>query len=103
MRPERRFERRMAGTASMLGSSRIQTNSADESLLRAKNGLDRGGHFRIKIGTIRHRSQWYVNGDPPVGAKIGDDVGEIDLDQTLEKYSNTRAFLGKILDTFLNE
>ncbi len=65
--------------------------------------IGKGNHLWIKIGTIRHRSQWYINGDPPIGAKIGDDVGEIDLDQTLERYSNTRAFLGKILNTFLSE
>jgi len=65
--------------------------------------IGKNNHLWIKIGTIRHRSQWYINGDPPIGAKIGDDVGEIDLDQTLERYSNTRTFLSKILDTFLNE
>lgn len=65
--------------------------------------IGKGNHLWIKIGTIRHRSRWYVNGDPPVGAKIGDDIGEIDLDQTLERYSNTKTFLGKILNTFLNE
>ena len=65
--------------------------------------IGKSNHLWIKIGTIRHRSQWYINGDPPIGAKIGDDIGEIDLDQTLERYSNTRTFLGKILDAFLGE
>jgi Cdc6-like AAA superfamily ATPase len=65
--------------------------------------IGKGNHLWLKIGTIRHRSRWYVNGDPPVGTKIGDDISEIDLDQTLERYSNTRTFLGKILTTFLNE
>ena len=65
--------------------------------------IGKGNHLWIKIGTIRHRTQWYINGDPPIGTKIGDDISEIDLDLTLERYSNTRAFLGKILDTFLNE
>jgi Cdc6-like AAA superfamily ATPase len=65
--------------------------------------IGKGNRLWIKIGTIRHRTQWYINGDPPIGTKIGDDIGEIDLDLTLEKYSNTRAFLGKILDTFLGE
>ena len=65
--------------------------------------IGKGNHLWIKIGTIRHRTQWYINGDPPIGAKIGDDIGEIDLDLTLEKYNNTRTFLGKILDTFLGE
>ncbi|MGA7501854.1 MAG: hypothetical protein WBX00_34405 [Isosphaeraceae bacterium] len=65
--------------------------------------IGKGNQLWIKIGTIRHRTQWYINGDPPIGAKIGDDIGEIDLDLTLEKYSLTRAFLGKILDNFLSE
>ncbi|MGI8619576.1 MAG: hypothetical protein ACR2L6_10905 [Gemmatimonadaceae bacterium] len=65
--------------------------------------IGKGNHLWIKIGTIRHRTTWYINGDPPVGAKIGDDIGEIDLDLTLERYANTRAFLSRILDTFLDE
>ncbi len=65
--------------------------------------IGKGNHLWIKIGTIRHRTQWYINGDPPIGAKIGDDIGEINLDLTLERYSNTRGFLSKILDTFVNE
>lgn len=65
--------------------------------------IGKGNHLWIKIGTIRHRTQWYINGDPPIGAKIGDDIGEIDLDLTLERYSNTRGFLSRILDTFVTE
>jgi hypothetical protein len=65
--------------------------------------IAKGNRLWLKIGTIRHRSQWYINGDPPVGAKLGDDIQEIDLDLTLERYASTREFLGKILDTFLGE
>ncbi|HEX6807948.1 MAG TPA: hypothetical protein VF118_08185 [Gemmatimonadaceae bacterium] len=65
--------------------------------------IGKGNHLWLKIGTIRHRTQWYINGDPPIGAKIGDDIAEIDLDLTLERYANTRSFLSKILDTFLDE
>jgi len=65
--------------------------------------IGKGNHLWLKIGTIRHRTLWYINGDPPIGAKIGDDIGEIDLDLTLERYSNTKGFLSKILDTFVNE
>lgn len=63
----------------------------------------KGNQLWLKLGTIRHRSEWYVNGDPPIGAKIGDDISDIDLDLTLERYSTTRAFLGRILDSFLQE
>ncbi len=63
----------------------------------------KGNSLWLKVGTIRHRTQWYVHGDPPVGMKIGDDIGEIDLDLTLEKYKVTSAFLERILLSFLDE
>lgn len=65
--------------------------------------IAKGNQLWLKIGTIRHRSQWYINGDPPIGAKIGDDISDIDLDLTLERYSTTRDFLSRILDSFLQE
>jgi hypothetical protein len=57
----------------------------------------------LKVGTIRHRSKWYIFGDPPVGMKLGDDAEEIDLDVTLEKYDLTKRFLLRILDNFCKE
>jgi hypothetical protein len=51
----------------------------------------------LKIGTIRHRTDWYVHGDPPIGVKLGDDADDIDLDLTLEKYALTKQFLVEIL------
>ena len=64
--------------------------------------IAKGNSLWLKVGTIKHRTQWYLHGDPPVGAKIGDDINEIDLDLTLEKYKITSAFLEKILVTFLD-
>jgi hypothetical protein len=63
----------------------------------------KGNRLWIKIGTIKHRTQWYVHGDPPIGAKIGDDIQEIDLDLTLEKYRLTSDFLERILFGFFAE
>ncbi len=63
----------------------------------------KGNNLWLKVGTIKHRTQWYLHGDPAIGVKIGDDIGEIDLDLTLEKYKVTSAFLAKILDNFLRE
>lgn len=54
----------------------------------------------LKVGTIRHRTRWYIHGDPPIGMKIADDADEIDLDLTLEKYSLAKGFLTKILTNF---
>jgi len=54
----------------------------------------------LKIGTIRHRTRWYIHGDPPTGMKIGDDADEIDLDLTLEKYTLAKDFLVRILTNF---
>jgi hypothetical protein len=63
--------------------------------------IAKGSSLWLKIGTIRHRTQWYVHGDPPVGVKLGDDADEIDLDLTLEKYSFAKDFLTKVLTSFV--
>lgn len=63
----------------------------------------KGSNLWIKVGTIRHRSRWYVFGDPPYGMKLGDDAEEIDLDVTLEKYDLTKRFLLEILENFAKE
>jgi len=63
----------------------------------------KGNSLWLKIGTIRHRTLWYTHGDPPIGVKIGDDISDIDLDLTLEKYKVTSDFLEKILLSFLDE
>ncbi len=57
----------------------------------------------LKVGTIRHRTTWYRHGDPPIGMKLGDDVDEIDLDVTLEKYQTAKAFLISILQKLAEE
>ncbi len=64
--------------------------------------LGKSASLWIKVGTIRHRSSWYLNGDPPIGMKIGDDGDEIDLDLTLEKYQQAKTFLSRILKSFFD-
>ncbi|HVV79449.1 MAG TPA: hypothetical protein VHD59_07535 [Pseudolabrys sp.] len=65
--------------------------------------IAKGSGLWIKVGTIRHRSRWYVFGTPPIGMKIGDDAESIDLDVTLEKYDLTKKFLLRILDQFARQ
>jgi hypothetical protein len=65
--------------------------------------IAKGSNLWLKIGTIRHRSRWYVLGHPPIGMKLGDDADEIDLDVTLEKYDVTKTFLMKLLGQFAAE
>jgi hypothetical protein len=57
----------------------------------------------LKIGTIRHRSSWYVRGDPAIGTKLGDDADQINLDITLEKYRTAKKFLTTILGEIASE
>lgn len=64
--------------------------------------LGKSSNLWIKVGTIRHRSTWYINGDPPLGMKIGDDGDEIDLDLTLERYQQAKDFLVRILRGFFD-
>ncbi|SRR6266700_130364 len=63
--------------------------------------LAKGHNLWLKIGTVRHRTQSYINGNPPIGIKLGDDVEEIDLDLTLENYTLTKQFLIQILSKFI--
>jgi hypothetical protein len=65
--------------------------------------IAKGNGLWLKVGTIRHRSRWYINGDPPIGVKLGDDADEIDLDLTLEKYSLAKEFLTKVLKSFASD
>lgn len=57
----------------------------------------------LKIGTIKHRTTWYVNTDQAIGMKIGDDCDEIDLDVSLEKYQIARRFLRSVLNNFCSD
>lgn len=63
----------------------------------------KGRSVWLKIGTIRHRTDWYHHGNPPIGLKLGDDCDDIDLDITLEKYEIARRFLLQILDQIIQE
>lgn len=63
--------------------------------------LAKGHNLWLKIGTVRHRTQAYLNGNPPIGIKQGDDVEVIDLDLTLENFVLTRQFLFQILSKFI--
>ena len=65
--------------------------------------IAKGNNLWLKIGTVRHRSTWYVKGDPTYGLKLGDDAHVINLDLTLENYSTTKKFLLTILQAFVNE
>jgi hypothetical protein len=77
--------------------------SDQPQLLDYFHRIAKGNNLWLKIGTIRHRSQWYLHGDPPVGLKLGDDADEIDLDLTLEKYSLAEDFLAAILKNLVRE
>ncbi len=61
------------------------------------HSMAKGYDLWLKVGTIKHRSNWYIHGSPPLGMKLGDDADAIDLDLTLEKYSLAKNFLRKIL------
>ena len=63
----------------------------------------KGRSVWLKAGTIRHRTEWYHHGDPPVGLKLGDDCDDIDLDITLEKYEIAKRFLLQVLDQLIRE
>jgi hypothetical protein len=63
----------------------------------------KGRSVWLKIGTIRHRTDWYHHGDPPVGMKLADDCDDIDLDITLAKFEIARRFLLQVLNQIITE
>ncbi len=65
--------------------------------------IAKGNSLWLKVGTIKHRSQWYEHSDPPIGMKLGDDAKEINLDISLEKFPTLRDFLRKILSNLMAE
>ena len=67
------------------------------------HGIAKDSQLWLKIGTIRHRTTWYVPGDPPKGVQLDEDAGAIDLDITLEKYAIAKDFLLKILTNFARD
>lgn len=63
----------------------------------------KGNNLWLKIGTIKHRSEWYLHQDPPIGMKLGDDAKEINLDVSLEQFGTLRSFLKRVLEGLLAE
>jgi hypothetical protein len=73
------------------------------NLLDYFHRIAKGRSVWLKVGTIRHRTEWYHHGNPPFGLKLGDDCDDIDLDITLEKYEIAKRFLLQILDQLVAE
>jgi hypothetical protein len=65
--------------------------------------IGKGNGLWLKIGTIKHRSEWYRHSDPPIGMKLGDDAKEINLDVSLEKFEMLREFLKTVLSNLMKE
>jgi hypothetical protein len=65
--------------------------------------IAKGNNLWIKIATIRNRTTWYKHSPQPLGLKIGDDIDEINLDLTLEKFSTTKDFLTSILKRYIQD
>jgi energy-coupling factor transporter ATP-binding protein EcfA2 len=65
--------------------------------------VGKGNGMWLKVGTIKHRTQWYQHSDPPIGVKLGDDAKEINLDISLERFETLHVFLKKILTNLMNE
>ncbi|HEY9133668.1 MAG TPA: hypothetical protein VIM98_18095 [Dyella sp.] len=63
----------------------------------------KGSDTWLKVGTIKHRSVWYIHGDPPIGMKENDDIKEINLDVSLEEFETLRRFLRKVLDDLMSD
>lgn len=65
------------------------------------HGATRDTSVWLKIAGIRNQCRVFQS-DPPLGMQIGHDAAMISLDVTLEEPKKARAFLGEVLQTYLN-
>jgi hypothetical protein len=58
----------------------------------------------LKLATIKHRSRLYkTTAESYVGAELGHDIYEIDMDYTLDKFGDLKAFMEDLLNTAIKE
>lgn len=92
------------GAAFLILDDLYHIRKADQAkVLDYFHRIAKGNGLWLKVGTIKHRSQWYQHSDPPIGMKLGDDIKEINLDISLEKFSTLRDFLRTILENLMRE
>ena len=60
--------------------------------------LSKGSSLYLKIATIKHRSYLYIQEKSYVGTEKDHDIFEIDMDYTLDKFSELRTFMQSLLD-----
>ncbi len=66
--------------------------------------LTKDTNLFLKVGTIKHRTQLYSQiGDQYIGTEINADIYEIDLDYTLDRYSDLKNFMRALLDETCKE
>ena len=93
-----------SGSAFLILDDLYHIRRADQTkVLDYFHRVAKGNGLWLKVGTIKHRSQWYQHSDPPVGMKLGDDAREINLDISLEKFETLRDFLRKVLSNLVTE
>jgi hypothetical protein len=60
------------------------------------HGITKRTPVWLKIGTVRSRTQTFINGDPPVGMQSPGDFHPLSLDVGLEKFPTAKAFLEEV-------
>jgi len=64
--------------------------------------LTKGTSLFIKLATIKHRSKIYRRHEGQyIGAELGHDVFEIDMDYTLDHFEELQTFMGRLLGNAL--
>jgi hypothetical protein len=87
------------GDAFLILDDLYHIRRADQaSVVDYLHSIAKGHRVWLKVGTIRHRSTWFVPGDPPRGMATSEDADEVNLDLTLEKYALAKRFLLEVLE-----
>ncbi len=65
--------------------------------------LSKSNNFYLKIGTVKHRTNLYVQTSQSyIGMELNADIYDIDLDYTLDKWTELKRFKKELLDAAIN-
>ncbi|WP_159520021.1 hypothetical protein [Sunxiuqinia indica] len=61
--------------------------------------LLRGTNYYLKVGTVRHRTEYMRNDGQTIGVELQEDIEEINLDRTLEDLNSTSTYISQMLNS----
>ncbi|TFB66932.1 hypothetical protein E3N86_00780 [Cryobacterium sp. Hz7] len=77
--------------------------SEQPAVLDYLHQICKGTGVWLKVGGVGSRLNTYVDGNPPVGMEVGQDVSSVAIDVTLAEFATAQTFLERVLAGILAE